>query len=81
MTMFDLKGLKFGEGCCVKCGKPLTERTRVWLELDQRTQSFHDFRDVPESRSQGWFEFGSDCAEKMRKEARSVRSRFQATAE
>lgn len=56
-------------GCCTRCGRELDPNATVWLELDQRTNTYHDFGDVPEARSQGWFEFGVDCANRERTKA------------
>lgn len=47
---------------CTCCGKKLTGKRIAWLELDQRTNTYHDFGGVPESKSQGWFPFGITCA-------------------
>jgi len=46
---------------CTCCEKPLSAAARM-LELDQRTQTYHDFQDVPAELSQGWFPFGLTCA-------------------
>jgi hypothetical protein len=51
---------------CTHCGKALNEKTMVSLELDQRINEYHDFGNVPEDQSQGWFDFGKDCAAKLR---------------
>lgn len=45
---------------CTCCGRPLKEV--AWLELDQRSQTYHDWGGVPAERSQGWFPFGMKCA-------------------
>ena len=38
-------------------------KTKVaWLELDQRTDTYHDCGGVPADKSQGWFPFGLTCA-------------------
>jgi len=47
---------------CTKCGQKLDPKTAVWLELDQRDNTYHSRGDVPENLSQGWFPFGSACA-------------------
>ncbi len=47
---------------CTRCGKPLAPNKVVLLELDQRSNTYHDLRDVPDDKSQGWFPFGADCA-------------------
>lgn len=52
---------------CTRCAKPLAPDKIVWLELDQRTDTYHDRRDVPENKSQGWFPFGAACAKTARK--------------
>lgn len=58
---------------CTLCGKTLTHTgNEVWLELDQRYDVYHDFRNVPDDRSQGWFPFGRDCAPKARAAARKA---------
>lgn len=53
---------------CTCCEKPLT-RHFAWLELDQRTNTYHDLGGVPEDRSQGWFPFGLTCARKLNAKA------------
>lgn len=53
---------------CACCGRVLNKSRMRMLELDQRTQTFHDFGGVPESHSQGWFPFGMLCAAKKIKE-------------
>ena len=60
---------------CTCCDRWLKPGKKVWLELDQRTNTFHDFGGVPEERSQGWFEFGPACAAKARKTARAKGAR------
>lgn len=50
---------------CTCCGRDLTGHAVRWLELDQRTWTYHDFADVPEAQSQGWFPFGLTCARKL----------------
>lgn len=49
---------------CTCCERPLTGHF-AWLELDQRTSTYHDFGGVPVERSQGWFPFGLSCARKL----------------
>jgi hypothetical protein len=56
---------------CTKCNEPLTGHAIRMLELDQRTQTYHDNGDVPEDRSQGWFPFGLKCAKREIAKARS----------
>lgn len=48
---------------CTCCDRPLRQRV-AWLELDQRTDSYHDHGGVPAEQSQGWFPFGLTCARK-----------------
>ena len=50
---------------CTCCERELTGSAFRWLELDQRTQTYHDFNDVPPEQSQGWFPFGMTCAKKL----------------
>jgi hypothetical protein len=57
---------------CTCCERPLGG-TVAWLELDQRTDTYHDFGDVPEECSQGWFPFGMTCARKLLREAEARR--------
>jgi len=54
-----------GERWCTCCKRDLTGGAVRMLELDQRTDSYHDFQDVPEDKSQGWFPFGLTCARKL----------------
>lgn len=55
------------ERFCRCCQKPLKNKVR-FLELDQRTDTYHDNGDVPSDKSQGWFPFGLTCASKIMKE-------------
>jgi hypothetical protein len=55
---------------CENCGRTVSLSNLVMLELDQRINEYHDFCHVPESWSQGWFPFGSDCANNLRERAR-----------
>jgi hypothetical protein len=57
-------------GHCLRCGRKLD--AKVQLELDQRTNEYHDFGGVPANCSQGWFDFGPDCAEALRTRARAA---------
>ncbi len=50
---------------CNKCNEFLHPDREVWLELDQRTNTYTDDEKVPEEYSQGWFPFGSACAKWM----------------
>lgn len=65
--------LSEGERYCTCCERDLSGHAFRWLELDQRTDTYHDFQDVPEDRSQGWFPFGLTCARKKIKEANAKR--------
>lgn len=66
------EGPHYDDGCCIRCGKRLTDDERVWLELDQRIDEYHDFGGVPDNETQGWFEFGADCAKVLRQRARAA---------
>ena len=57
-----------GKPVCQCCGKPLTGRVAM-LELDQRTNTYHDHGGVPADKSQGWFPFGVTCAKAKLMEA------------
>lgn len=46
---------------CTCCKRPLKGKF-AWLELDQRTNTYHDHGGVPMDHSQGWFPFGMTCA-------------------
>jgi len=54
------------ERFCTCCEKPLRGIV-AWLELDQRTNTYHDHGAVPAEKSQGWFAFGRTCAKKLLK--------------
>lgn len=56
---------------CDHCGKPI-KGGRVSLELDQRIDEYHDFGNVPANKSQGWFDFGPNCARKLRAKAKAA---------
>jgi len=64
-------GPYFTSGHCTRCGKKLLTGITP-LEFDQRTGEYHDFGGVPDSHSQGWFDFGPDCAEILRSRAREA---------
>ncbi len=51
---------------CTYCGKTL-KGCIAWLELDQRSNTYHDSGCVPKELSQGWFPFGITCARKLLK--------------
>lgn len=48
-----------------ECCQKIIKESIVWLELDQRTNSFHNFGNIPEEFNQGGFPFGKYCAKKM----------------
>ena len=56
---------------CTCCDHPLKGHAVRMLELDQRTQTYHDFGGVPEDKSQGWFPFGLKCAKNKIEQARA----------
>lgn len=58
---------------CERCGEVLKTERIVWLELDQRNNTYHVFNDVPEDWSQGWFAFGRACAKRQIAEATKAR--------
>jgi len=62
------------ERYCTCCDRDLSGGAVRMLELDQRTDTYHDFSDVPEANSQGWFPFGLTCARKKIKEAKAARA-------
>lgn len=49
---------------CQRCGRRLDPDQIVWLEMDQRTDTYVDpaIVRVPDEQSQGCFPFGADCA-------------------
>jgi hypothetical protein len=57
---------------CTCCGRTLNPKTLVSLELDQRVDEYHDFGGIPDSKNQGGFDFGPDCAKKARAKARKA---------
>jgi hypothetical protein len=58
---------------CTCCGKPLTGHAFRWLELDQRSNTYHDLGGVPTDKSQGWFPFGLKCAKRKINEHSTAR--------
>ena len=56
--------LESKERYCTCCERRIA-RQFAWLELDQRTDSYHDHGDVPPEQSQGWFPFGMTCAKNL----------------
>ena len=50
---------------CTCCDRDLSGHKVRLLELDQRSNNYHDFNDVPEDHSQGWFPFGLTCAKTL----------------
>jgi len=61
-----------GERYCTCCERDLTGHAVRMLELDQRTDTYHDLGGVPEANSQGWFPFGLTCAKKLVKAHRAA---------
>ena len=57
---------------CTSCGRSLNGRVVVWLEFDQRTNTYHALENIPQELSQGWFPFGADCAAKAQYAALKV---------
>jgi len=52
--------------CCSKCGKKLNAEKKVWLELSIDDGCVYYPDEFPQDHeSQGWFEFGTDCAKKV----------------
>lgn len=49
---------------CEHCSRDLKPGKHVWLELDQRTNTYTE-EFVPQSKSQGGFTFGPGCAKVM----------------
>lgn len=54
------------EHYCERCGERLNPATMVALELNSHTGLYSN-GGVPESESQGWFDFGKACAAKILK--------------
>lgn len=57
---------------CTCCERDLNGHAVRLLELDQRTQTYHDFHNVPPEKSQGWFPFGLKCAKNKLAEHRAA---------
>jgi hypothetical protein len=52
--------------CCSNCGKKLNPEKTIWLEYSITDGCVYDPNEFPQDHdSQGWFEFGSDCAKKV----------------
>lgn len=58
---------------CMCCNRELNDTKIVLLEYDRRDNTYHNFNDVPEEHSQGWFEFGPGCARKKLAKAKIAR--------
>lgn len=58
---------------CTRCERKLNPNNIAMLELDQRTNTYHDFDDVPPEYSQGWFPFGVNCAAREIHKAKRAR--------
>lgn len=65
--------LNEGERYCTCCERDLSGHAVRMLEQNSVTREFHDFKDIPEAESQGWFPFGLKCAEKLVKAAAARR--------
>jgi hypothetical protein len=60
-----------GRDACECCGKKINAGRAVWLEHDQRIDAFHDYEfGVPAEKSQGWFQFGPECAARLVRDAK-----------
>ena len=55
---------------CDCCGRTIKPGATVWLELDHRIGGYHDYDNVPEAMSHGWFPFGPTCAGRLLRDAR-----------
>lgn len=52
--------------CCSKCGKKLNAEKTIWLEYSITDNCVYLPEEFPQGHdSQGWFEFGADCAKKV----------------
>lgn len=65
MKELNLKGMG-KPGHCLLCAKKLDPAKMVWLALDTRTNTYTD-EEIPPEFDQGGFEFGHDCAARMRR--------------
>jgi len=55
-----------GDNCCSNCGKKLNPEKTIFLELSITDGCVYDPDEFPQDHeSQGWFEFGKDCAKKV----------------
>jgi hypothetical protein len=50
------------DGHCPRCAKRINPAKAKWLEQNNCTGMFVEPGTVPADESQGWFEFGADCA-------------------
>lgn len=66
----------YSQTSCTCCDRDLVANNNAvrWLELDQRDDTYHDFKDVPQESSQGWFVFGLTCAKRKISEAKAKRA-------
>ena len=57
---------------CSKCGRELKDDQIVWLEVNDRTGTYHDpdKQEVPEADSLGLYAFGKTCAKQELKQAK-----------
>lgn len=54
---------------CTCCDKPIPAAV-TWLELDQRTWTYHNRGGIPTDKNQGSFPFGPTCAKRKLREHR-----------
>lgn len=59
---------------CERCSEELRPGREVWLELDQRTNTYTDDGTVPESHSQGGFPFGKACSKRALAEHKNAQT-------
>lgn len=67
MNITDIPGPHY----CQRCGDLLDPKKMVWLELDQRTNTYTS-GPVPENVSQGCFTFGRACAKRAEADHKKV---------
>ena len=54
------------DNCCSNCGKKLNAEKTIWLEYSITDGCVYLPEEFPQGHdSQGWFEFGQDCAKKV----------------
>jgi hypothetical protein len=50
---------------CLECGKWIKSGREVMMELDTNTGKYYRDGIPANGLSQGWFQFGADCARKL----------------